>query len=77
MAILNRFSAILLYREPTHFLLLRCGISGDSRPAIPGIVRFTMRDSVPLRSGPKVLIRYSGIGVEGHLWVLRPALAAP
>ena len=48
MAILNRFSAILLYCDSTHFFAFRCGISGDSRPAILGIVRFSIRDSVPL-----------------------------
>ena len=50
MAILNRFSAILLYCDSTHFFASRCGISGDSGPAILGIVRFAIRDSVPLRS---------------------------
>ena len=34
MAILNRFSVILLYCDSTHFLDSRCEISGDSRPAI-------------------------------------------
>ena len=34
MAILNRFSAILLYCDSTHFFASRCGISGDSRPAL-------------------------------------------
>ena len=48
MAILNRFSAILLYYcDSTPFFASRCGISGDSRPAILGIVRFAIRDSVP------------------------------
>ena len=51
MAILNRFSAILLYCDSTHFSASRCGISGDSGPAILGIVRFAIRDSVPLRPG--------------------------
>ena len=49
MAILNRFSAILLYCDSTHFFASRCRIAGDSRPAILGIVRFAIRDSVPLR----------------------------
>ena len=49
MAILNRFSAILLCCDSTHFFASRCGISGDSGPAILGIVRFAIRDSVPLR----------------------------
>ena len=51
MAILNQFSAILLYCASTHFFASGCGISGDSRPAIPGIVRFAIRDSVPLSLG--------------------------
>ena len=55
MAILNRFSAILLYCDSTHFSASRCGISGDSRPAILGIVRSAIRDSVPLSAG-----RFSG-----------------
>ena len=50
MAILNRFSAILLYCDSTHFFASRCRISGDSGPAILGIVRFAIRDSVPLVS---------------------------
>ena len=33
------------------FFASRCGSSGDSRPAIPGVVGFAIRDSVPLRSG--------------------------
>ena len=49
MAILNRFSAILLYCDSSHFFASRWGISGDSRPAILRIVRFAIRDSVPLR----------------------------
>ena len=49
MAILNRSFAILLFCDSTPFFASRCGISGDSRPAIPGIVRFAIRDSVPLR----------------------------
>ena len=48
MAILNRFPAILLYCDSTHLFASRCGISGDSRPEILGIVRFAIRDSVPL-----------------------------
>ena len=47
MAILNRFSAILLYCDSTHVCASRCGISGDFS-AILGIVRFAVRDSVPL-----------------------------
>ena len=50
MAILNRFPAILLYCDSTRFFASRCGISGDSGPAILGIVRFATRDSVPLSS---------------------------
>ena len=50
MAILNRCSAILLHCDSTHVFASRCGISGDSRPAILGIVRFAIRDSVPLSS---------------------------
>ena len=48
MAILNRFSAILLCCDSTHNFASRCGISGDSRPASLGIVRLAIRDSVPL-----------------------------
>ena len=51
LAILNRFSAILLCCDSAHFFASRCGNSGDSKPAIPGIVRFAIRDSVPLSSG--------------------------
>ena len=36
---------------PLIFFASRCGISGHSRPAILGIVRFAIRDSVPLSSG--------------------------
>ena len=67
MAILNRFSAILLYCDATHFLASRCRISGDSRPAILGIVRFAIRDSVPLRSrvyaeeGPEFSPNFQGL----------------
>ena len=50
LAILNRFCAILLCCDSAHFFASRCGNSGDSKPAIPGIVRFAIRDSVPLRS---------------------------
>ena len=50
MAILNRFSAMLLHCDSTHLFDSRCEISGDSRPAILGIVRFAIRDSVLLRS---------------------------
>ena len=49
MAILNRLSAILLCCDSTPFFASRCGISGDSMLAILGIVRFAIRDSVPLR----------------------------
>ena len=51
MAILNRFSATLLHCDSTQFFASRCGFSGDSRPAILGIVRFAIRDSVPLSIG--------------------------
>ena len=54
MAILNRFSAILLCCDSSHFFASRCGISGDSRPAILRIVRFAIRDSVLLRSWASV-----------------------
>ena len=47
IAIRNRFSAILLYCDSTLFFASHCGISGDSRPAILGIARFAIRDSVP------------------------------
>ena len=36
-----------------NFCASRCGISGDSGPAILGIVRFAIRDSVPLSPDPK------------------------
>ena len=64
MATLNRFSAILLYCDSTRFFASRCGISGDSRPAILGIVRFTICDSV-LLSAKVITFSYlfsSGIG---------------
>ena len=51
MAIPNRFSAILLYCDSTQFCASRCGISGDSWPAILGIGRCAIRNSVPLRGG--------------------------
>ena len=43
-------SAILLDCDSTHvfFFASGCGMSGDSRPAILGIVQFAIRDSVPL-----------------------------
>ena len=40
-----------IVRMRFRFFASRCGISGDSRPAILGIVRFVIRDSVPLSSG--------------------------
>ena len=43
MAILDRFSAILLSCNSTHYFASRCGNSGDSRPTILGIVRFAIR----------------------------------
>ena len=52
--------SILFYCDLTFFAFL-CGISGDSRPAILGIVRFAIGDSVPLsstlvsRERPKIL----------------------
>ena len=49
MAILNRFSAIILYCDSTHVFASHCGICDDSGPAILGIVRFAICDSVPLR----------------------------
>ena len=39
-------------------------ISGDSRPAILGIARFAVRDSVLLRA-----IFFGVFGTEGCLWV--------
>ena len=48
MAILNQFSAILLCCDSTQLSASRCGISVDSRPAMLGIVRFAIRDSVVL-----------------------------
>ena len=72
MAIPNRFSAILLSCDSTHFFASRCGISGDSRPAIPGIVRFAIRDSVPLRCGASAKTRSPKIQnmLLGKLYVL-------
>ena len=54
MAILNRCSAILLCCDSTHVLASRCGISGDSRRTILGIVRLAIRDSVPSRCGQQI-----------------------
>ena len=51
LATLNRLSAILHDCDSTHVFASCCGISGYSRPTIPGTVRFTIRDSVPLRPG--------------------------
>ena len=42
--------AILFYCDSPLFLVSCCGFSGDSSPAILGIVRFAVRDSVPLSS---------------------------
>ena len=50
MASLNRFSAILFYCDSTHLFASRCRISGDSRPAILGSVRFVICNFVPLRN---------------------------
>ena len=47
MAIPNRFSAILLHCDSTHFFASRCGISGVSRPTILGIVQFAILDCMP------------------------------
>ena len=74
MAIPNRiFSAILFFVIRFLFLLLaaesRCGISGDSRPAIVGIVRFAIRDSVPLRS--LLFLNSSSFFMGEHFFSLR------
>ena len=52
MVVLNRFSAILLHGDSDQCCASRCGNSGDSRPAILRIVRFAIRDSVPLSGRP-------------------------
>ena len=49
MAILNRFPRFYFTAIRLIFVASRCRISGDSRPAILGIIRFAVRDSVPLR----------------------------
>ena len=73
MAILNRFSAILLYCDSTHYFASRCGISGDSGPAILGIVRFAIRDSVPLRSfGLYSQMKVCGIRIYPQKFTLTP-----
>ena len=56
MTILNRFSANLLYCDSNRFFAFCCGISGDSRPAILGIMRFAVRDSVPLKCRPCIFL---------------------
>ena len=42
------------------FLNSRCRFSGDSRPAILGIVRFAIRGSVPLSRGARSLLTSAG-----------------
>ena len=59
MAILNRFSAIVLYCDPAPAFASRCKISGDFRPAILG----SIRDSVPLRFN---LSAYVGCDASQH-----------
>ena len=68
MAILNRFSAILLYCDSTRFFASRCGISGDSRPAILGIVRFAIRDESARFSGNDVLSGGYPNGSSSEVW---------
>ena len=48
MAILIRVSAILLYCDSAHCLLLAVEYLGDSRPRDSGNRVFAIRDSVPL-----------------------------
>ena len=75
MEILNRFSAILLTANQQK-IACPCGkFSGHSRPAILGIVRFAIRDSMPLSSvtlhqfilrtatGPEFAIVYAPDGI--------------
>ena len=67
MAILNRFFLRFYFAAiRLEFLAPRCGIPGDSGPAILGIVRFAIRDSVPLRSsqngGQQILSLMGGLG---------------
>ena len=60
------FPAILLCCDSTQFSASRCGISGDSRPAILGIVRFAIRDSVPLRCARwRLRGRHGGVEKRG------------
>ena len=79
MAILNRFPAILLHCDLTHFCASRCGIAGDSRPAILGIARFAIRDSVPLSSrgcSPRGLVcpAFEGMALGSFAVVFSAAL---
>ena len=50
LAILNRFSAISLHCDSTHFCTSRLGNPGDSWSAMLGIVRFVICDSMPSNS---------------------------
>ena len=43
LAILNRFTSMLVHGDSAQFCASRCGHSGDSNPAILGIVRFSIR----------------------------------
>ena len=52
LAILSRFSVVLLHCGSTQVCASRCRNSGDSRPAMRGNVRFAIRNSVPLSIGP-------------------------
>ena len=49
----SKFTAIRVI-----FFASRCGISGDSRPAIQRIVRFAIRDSVPLIPAARRALRF-------------------
>ena len=48
MAILNRFSAILLYCDSSHLFASRCGISGDSRLRDSRFCAVKVREENPL-----------------------------
>ena len=66
LAILSRESAILLYLGSAHICASRCGNSGDSRPAILGIVRFV---------DPKV--PQSGFGTNFYVGLANVGVASP
>ena len=76
MAILNRFSAILLAAIRLELInASRCKISGDSRPAILGIAPFAIRDSVPLRSW-LLTVNWLGLKSFGEIKAFTSTVAA-